>query len=128
MPSRDISRIYNHLRKVKRYCGHANLKRIDHVAKMMHELPPTSNQPSLLRKTEFSTSIVILLIMTSCLGQRRVSMIATCVVVIPPPACLLHFLLRSSRQNYVANSIFILLLFLIQIFAICNRYLTSKSK
>jgi len=109
MPFRDTSRIYNHLRKVKRYVyyGRANLKRIDHVANTMHELPPACNQPSLLRNTEFSTSIVILVIMTSCFGQRKVSMIATCVVVIPPPACLLYFLLRKSRQNYVASSILI---------------------
>jgi hypothetical protein len=39
MSSRDTSKIYNHLRKVKRYYGRANLKRIDHVANMMHEFP-----------------------------------------------------------------------------------------
>jgi len=50
------------------------------------------------------------------------------VVVIPPLACLLEFLLRKSRQNYVVISIFILLLLIIQNFAICSRYLTSKSK
>jgi len=94
MPSRDIPRIYNHFRKVKRYYGRANLKRIDHVTNLMQEFPPSCNQPSLLSNTEIFTSIVILVIMTSCLGQRKVCMIPTSVVVIPHPACLLSFLLR----------------------------------
>jgi hypothetical protein len=101
MPSRDTSIIYNHLQKVKRYYARPKLKRMDRVANMMHEFPPTCNQSSLLWNREFSTSsvilvimtsrlgqIVILVIMTSRLGQRKVSMITTSAVVIPPPACL----------------------------------------
>jgi hypothetical protein len=107
MPSRDIPRIYNHFRKVERYYGRENLKRIDHVTNLMQEFPLACNQPSLVRNTELFTSIVILVIMTSCLGQRKVSMITTSVVVIPHPACLLHFLLRKSRQSYLATSVFI---------------------
>ena len=105
LPTPTWSKLWSAWNAFKRYYRCENLRQTDNLASVVLESPSICNPPTPCRIQAFLQALWSLFSVTGGCTQWDVFAIASSVAAMPTPACLLYFLSRMSRQNYLHRTV-----------------------